>query len=353
MVEILVDVERRKYPHSGVGFFCKCLELGMRSVFQELGGEHSLSFYGVPTFGQSDYYPHRFWHQIYNPATLGKDVVYITHQLQTYFSCVSDAPKYIVTLHDLNFLHERLKSSQVKRRLAIVRKNLNRADVIVCISDYVRSELLQNLHLFDLKSHVKIEVIYNGLIFSEYGYNKTVDFEKLEGVRYLLSIGVLHEKKQQHLLIEMLSFLPNDFHLVLLFSSEQKNYRQELNRLIALFKLESRVHFYQNLPNEDKLFLLNGCTAYLHPSIAEGFGIPPIEAMHCSKPVFLSKATSLPEIGGHEAYYFSTHTPQDMSLDLLKGLREYSLDIDKPQRLRDWSKRYDYRRMAREYLSLI
>ena len=50
--------------------------------------------------------------------------------------------------------------------------------------------------------------------------------------------------------------------------------------------------------------LLQHCQALCQPSLAEGFGIPPIEAMAFGRPVFLSKCTSLPEIGAEEAFLF-------------------------------------------------
>jgi glycosyltransferase involved in cell wall biosynthesis len=53
-----------------------------------------------------------------------------------------------------------------------------------------------------------------------------------------------------------------------------------------------------------KAWLLANCEAFLFPSLAEGFGLPPLEAMHFGTPVFLSDRTSLPEVGGTQAGYF-------------------------------------------------
>jgi glycosyltransferase involved in cell wall biosynthesis len=75
---------------------------------------------------------------------------------------------------------------------------------------------------------------------------------------------------------------------------------------------------------ENKYWYLKNCSAFLFPSLAEGFGIPPIEAMHFGKPVFLSTKTSLPEIGGQYAYYFDDFNPENMCKVFDAGMKHYS-----------------------------
>jgi glycosyltransferase involved in cell wall biosynthesis len=66
------------------------------------------------------------------------------------------------------------------------------------------------------------------------------------------------------------------------------------------------------------------CEAFLFPSLAEGIGLPVVEAMYYGRPVILSTHTSLPEIGGAEAYYFKDFEPASMRQTLEESLLHYN-----------------------------
>ena len=73
----------------------------------------------------------------------------------------------------------------------------------------------------------------------------------------------------------------------------------------------------------EKTWLYQHCEAFLFTSRSEGFGLPPAEAMTCGKPVFLSRCTSLPEVGGEAACYFTDLSPQTMAATVSDGLRQW------------------------------
>lgn len=348
---VLIDLERLRYPYSGVGYYCLCLEMGLRSLE---GLPMALNYYKAGGREASQERAFSPLHYLYNPTTSGYGVLHVTHQLQRYFlrSARPNGQKRVLTLHDLNFLYEDLRPEARRRRLALVRHNVARASVIVCISQFVADCLAQNAQLVGLRPEQRIEVIHNGIIFDEGCGVSSERTKPLETLNYLLAIGVLQDKKQQHLLLEMLVHLPEDLHLVLMYSGAHEGYRARLERLIEEYQLWGRVHWFASATPHEKQCLLARCTALVHPSIAEGFGIPPIEAMALGKPVFLAHATSLPEVGGAEAYYFTDSRPQRMAVDVLEGLGGFTSDVTKPERLIRWAQRYDYRAMAARYAEL-
>jgi len=89
-----------------------------------------------------------------------------------------------------------------------------------------------------------------------------------------------------------------------------------------------------------KAWLLGHCEAFLFPSLAEGFGLPPLEAMYFGAPVFLSRLTSLPEIGGSQAAYFDDFSPHSMRATIDRGLPRLKAqrdDIRRRARQFDWN----------------
>lgn len=349
---VLVDLERLRHPFSGLGYYCLCLGQGLNEIVNKKA--ERIDYYGAsPRVAGACIRGFRPWHRLLNPTSLGYDVLHITHQLQRYFVLpIPPRCGTIVTLHDLNFLHERRTPWQRFRAVRRVGQLLARADVVVCISEFVRQDLLANRSLFKLKPHVRIEVIHNGIMFAEAPAACPTSLTHLSQTRYLLCIGVLLHKKQQHLLVDMLAHLDSNLHLVLVYSEERDPYAAQVREAIARLGLTHRVHLLSEVSDEEKQYLLAHCTAYVHPSIAEGFGIPPIEAMYFGRPTFVSRATSLPEVCGEEAYYFGDTAPEAMAETLQAGLADYAAQIDKADRLRAWAKRYDYRRMASEYYQL-
>ncbi len=343
---ILVDVERIRYGFSGIGYYCHCLERGLR----EKAPSAELDFYRpVDDRESGGVQAYRGWHRLYNPSCRGYALLHVTNQLDHYFLRHAHVGKKVITLHDLNFLRESFSAKKQARLLGTVRKNLEGADGIVCISEFVRRDLEANLSLFNLKEGVQIRVIHNGLIFEDLPPEGGVRNE-LEGHSFLLGIGVLQEKKQQHRLVEMQAYLPESLHLVLVYSAKHQDYYERIQDTIRRLKLEDRVYLLGRVAADEKAWLLNHASGLLHPSIAEGFGIPPIEAMHAGKPVFLSQYTSLPEIGGKEAFYWEAScSPEEMAHTVVEGLKAYQEDTGKSARLRAWAEQYDYRRMAQAY----
>ena len=89
----------------------------------------------------------------------------------------------------------------------------------------------------------------------------------------------------------------------------------------------------------------------MFPSLCEGFGLPPIEAMKFGKPCFLSTCTSLPEIGGELAYYWPVLQPEEMATVVREQIS--SPDFESPengQRIRNYAQKFDWEKCAQGYI---
>jgi len=348
--KILIDLERLRYPNSGIANVFRNLAKG----FQSLNNNFEINFFG--DFSTLDFTPsHKIcwkkWHKFFDNFSSKFDIIHVSHQLSSYFHKNYKSTVKIVTLHDLNFLHEGLSDYKKKKMLHKVRNNLKYADYIVCISEYARQDFLRNKDLFACRKLKDIFVIHNGIQLPEDREYFLGKYTFLSKKRYILNIGVLFNKKNQLSIIEMLPFIDED--LVFIASDEKQPYAEQVRTRIKELNLDNRVHILKNLSEEEKYAVIQNSEALCHPSIAEGFGIPPIEAMAFGKPVFLSKYTSLPEIGGELAFYFENFDPKTMAdyyIDKMilykNNQQEMSLEI------KNWTKQYDYTVMSNNYLDL-
>lgn len=344
---ILIDLERTRYPYSGLGYYGHALARGLQEARDP---SLDLHYYAPTSYPIDNRKPFSPLHSLLSVQAKGYDLVHITHQRQHYFPQLWGA-KCIVTLHDLNFLTEPLPESKRKKLLKLVASNLNRAHGIVCISEFVRHDLEQHRELFQISEETPITVVHNGIFLPEEGQISGITRDPIvPNAPYLLALGVLHEKKQQHLLIPALCHLPAELHLVLVYSEAKSEYLSKIQYAIQQHRLEDRVHLLCAVSDVEKASLLQHCRALLQPSIAEGFGLPVVEAMALGKPIFLRPATSLPEVGGDVAYYFDEVSPEAIAGTILSGLSAYDMSPSQAEALRARARLFDYRRMAQGYL---
>lgn len=346
--KILLDLERLRYPYSGIA-----------NVFRNLakGSENKNKQFDITYFGDfsaldfklSNKIEWKNWYKFYENFSSSFDIIHVSHQLSSYFQKNYKKSIKVVTLHDLNFLHENLSEKKKRKMLRKVNNNLKNTDYLVCISEYAKKDVLENKHLLTFNKLKEIVVIHNGVELPEDLMYDLEKFSFFNQKKYILNIGVLFDKKNQLSLIEMLPFIDED--LVLIASDERNPYAENLRNRIKELNLQDRVHFLKNVSEEEKYALIQNCSAMCHPSIAEGFGIPPIEAMSFGKPVFLSTFTSLPEIGGDVAFYFENFVPQIMAEFFKNKMKFYGENKEEISlKIKNWTKQYDYKVMSNNYL---
>ena len=266
------------------------------------------------------------------------DLVHWTQQLPRLRTCLS---RYtFVTIHDVNFFHNGIPKSKIKQKRKRIQRTLNHATHLSFISHFTQEDVKKH---FDI--HVPARVILNGVTDQTQLLQ-----EKVEGIpdRYFLCVSGLDSKKNVHLLVEMMRYLPNEFLVVAGRGSTA--YTQYLYRLVERYRL-TNIRFVGCVDSGRKAFLYKGCKAFLFPSRSEGFGLPVAEAMTFGKPCFISSLTSLPEIGGDTAYYFTELTPRSMAADLMEGMKAYENDPEAKRRhILAHVRKFDWDKAASAYI---
>ncbi len=112
------------------------------------------------------------------------------------------------------------------------------------------------------------------------------------------------------------------------------------------------VIFTDFVSEDDLVLLYNGATIFLYPSLYEGFGIPPLEAMACGVPVITSNTTSIPEIVGDAAYLMDPLNDKELKEALLRLLSDENLRNDLIEKGFKRVKEFSWQKMAKETLQI-
>ncbi|WP_223033159.1 glycosyltransferase family 4 protein [Hanstruepera marina] len=251
---------------------------------------------------------------------------------------------YLLTVHDVNFMEE-LKGKKLKKREELFKKKLERSKAITYISEYAKSMT----HSYFNVPKVPEYVIYNGSSKPiEIADNYKPEF--LPKADFLFTIGEVLEKKNFHTLVDMLKYLPN---LNLIISGKKTtDYAKFIENKISEHQLANRVFLTGKISENDKAYYLKNCYAFCFPSLREGFGIPPIEAMQYGKPVFLSNKSSLPEVGGNQAFYWEQFNPEYMAEQFNKGMQTYNSNPNMRKAIINHANSYNWSKTAEQYIRL-
>ena len=344
LLRIWLDTERLKYPHTGLYHFC--MELG-KALVQEKTDREELSFYlpanKMGVFGKDAVYRKQIGlHKYQLPSTDSYQVWHSLHQGSQYFPFRRSIP-VVLTIHDLNFLHQPGRgAAYIKKSLAELQKKIDRADRVVAISNFVLEELYRNLQV----NSAQTSVIYNGCNFSQLDVEQPT---RIPNKPFLFTIGTVAAKKNFHVLPALLQ--GNDYWLVIAGITHEEAYLQKIKQEAVRWGVEHRVIITGAITDAQKQWYYQHCEAFVFPSIAEGFGMPVLEAMYFGKPVFLSTYTSLPEIGGSLAYYFASFDSDEMRRTVEQGLQHY-YQTSPQQALQNHALSFSWLAAARQYLSI-
>jgi len=338
---IILETEKVKNPYSGLGQFC--LHLGHELLAENFS---DLYFY-LPADKKSlfsqckNFIEQKAHHKIFGIPTTENDIVHITHQTSSYLPSNKKA-KVILTVHDLNFLYK-YKGLKLNRKKKELQKKINRADSITAISHFAANELKDHMDLQGKSVHV----IHNG---NSLDTSITPIQPKWFGQKpFLFTIGIISERKNFHVLIEMMEQLPEMS--LIIAGDHSSEYAKNMMAIIAQKKLQHRVLLPGKISDNEKLWLYQNCEGLVFPSLAEGFGFPLVEAMSQGKPVFVNKATSLPEIAGKHGFYWTNFDPAAMAEVVKKGLH-YVQEHQPQNDYRAHAAQFDWRNAAHRYADI-
>lgn len=254
-----------------------------------------------------------------------------------------DAPQ-ILTLHDLNFLHEK-SSAKAERKLKRMQQRVDNCSTLAVISQYVAEDVKQHIDL----RRKKPLVIYNGVENISEAPEAKPDFIKNDRP-FFFTIGQVRRKKNFHTLVPIMQRFEN--HDLYICGQNDGEYADEIRSAAQSDRLNN-VFLPGTLTQKEKVWMYRHCDAFLFPSLLEGFGLPVIEAMQFGKPVFTSNCTSIPEVAGGYSFIWEDFEPSHMAelmtreLPSFKEKRTFADDM-----VRYATTNFTYKKNFENYLAL-
>ena len=303
--------------------------------------------------------------QIALPLQVARDRLDLFHSpCQTgplFLTCPS-----VVTIHDVIWFFSRKFTTGRPRPL---RRNLigwyirsisphvaHRASAIITVSKASKNDIARFLGIPEQKIFVTLEAASSI-------YCQIDDLQQLNLIRkkfdlspeFILAIGSADPRKNISMLIEAYALLPHDLRsqhqLVIVWTH---NYlEEEINQQITKLGITDLVKFIPRASDDDLILLYNAAALFVFPSLYEGFGLPPLEAIACGTPVLAANNSSLPEILGDAALFVDLKNDAELALKMTELLTNEQVRSDLIRKGFNRVKEFSWKKCASETLELF
>ena len=348
-MKIGIDVQTTLGQKSGFGFYVKNLVEHLKKVDTE--NEYVLI---APEMIEKDFStPQRFvWDQFSFPKMAAKAKVDVLHQ-PCFSAPLFYSGKIILTIHDLisHYFPQNMPSGSRLYFSKWMPLTYGRAKKIIAISENTKRDIMSLLKI----PEEKIVVIHSavGEEFRQIDDKaKIAEIKKkyATGEHFILDVGTLEPRKNLPFLVRAYNIALKEGKIShnLVLTGKKGWYYESLFDLIKELHLEDRVILPGYVPDEDLPYLYNAADLFCFPSLYEGFGFPPLEALSCGTPVIAANNSSIPEVVGDAGILLDIDDEKVWAANIIEVLS----DEKKLQELRssglEQAKKFSWAKTARE-----
>ncbi|MCD6149700.1 glycosyltransferase family 4 protein [bacterium] len=308
----------------------------------------------------ADYRWYTFSEQINMPRILNKynlDLVHFPH----FNVPLLYRGKLVITIHDLILIHfPTVRGTTLNpffywiKFLAykiVIWSAIKKAKKIITVSEFTKDDILKNYKVPENKIKVTYEACDN---FRETPVGNDEEILRRRGIMkpYLLYVGNAYPHKNLERLIlafKEVNKIKKDLKLVL--AGKEDYFYHRLKKMTEKRNIKN-VIFAGFVSDRDLSLVYRQASLYVFPSLYEGFGLPPLEAMAEGTPVISSDHQCMREVLGNSAYYFDARKPDEIAEAIIKVLDDEKLREKLTARGYEQIKKYSWEKMAGETLDV-
>ena len=229
--------------------------------------------------------------------------------------------KYIVTVHDLIFIHTPQYYHWIDRQIYNFkfRRACLCADRVIAVSEYTKQEIMHYYHT----PESKIDVVYQGCdpVFSQ-----KIEEGKLQEVKaryqlpdkFVLYVGSIEERKNLMLVAKAMAELNRRAAIHVVAVGRRTAYVDQIQDFLKAQGIDHLFHFYHQVPYADLPSFYKWASTFAYPSRIEGFGIPLLEAISSGVPAIGCTGSCLEEAGGPNSIYVNPDDAKGMADAILR-----------------------------------
>lgn len=265
--------------------------------------------------------------------------------------------KTITTLHDMCFFRypETLSKTNYRILGEGLKRSAHQADAIVTVSKNSKKEIIEFLQVPEDKIHIVCPGVDRKVFFPKKNRETKISILQKYAIPgdFFLYLGTMEPRKNIPFLLKAFQIFSQKERNIWLVLAGQKGWGyKEIEDCIHELAIQDRIVLADYIPQEDMASLYSSAEVFLFPSLYEGFGIPPLEAMACGTPVIVSGVSSLPEVVEDAGILVPPDDIENLAFQMQRLTRDRSLQKFYSRKGQERSLLFSWQKSAKKLLDI-